>query len=205
MNKEQLKQQVCDAIDAIKEQLCQLGRDLYTHPELGYKEFFASEQVEKVFAQLNLTYEKELGITGLKAKLKDAPADINVAVMGELDAVVCPDHPVADKGTGAAHCCGHFGQIITMLGTAFGLSAVKENLDGNVTFMAVPAEECVELAFREDLIKQGKIKYLGGKQELIHLGAYDDIDMAMMVHGSSNDYITASSRSVGFIDRKSVV
>lgn len=200
MEKELLKKKVCDAIDANAEKLCEIGRSIYKHPQLGYKETFASEMVKKTFDELGLKYEKDLGITGVKAKLKDKTDGINVAIMGELDAVVCPDHPDADKTTGAAHCCGHFGQITAMLASAFGLSAVKDQLDGNVTFLAVPAEECVELEYREGLIKEGKIKYLGGKQELIHLGVYDDIDMAMMVHGNtSTNTITASSRSVGFI------
>lgn len=202
MDRELLKKQVCDAIDANKEKLCAIGKQIYTHPELGYKEFLTSELVKQTFKDMGLSFQEGLGVTGVKAKLKENAPGPNVAIMGELDAVVCPDHPDADPATGAAHCCGHFGQITTMLASAFGLSAVKDQLDGNVTFLAVPAEECVELAFREGLIKEGKIKYLGGKQELIHLGAYDDIDMALMVHGSSNpdrNAITASSRSVGFI------
>ncbi|MEG1781678.1 MAG: amidohydrolase [Oscillospiraceae bacterium] len=200
MDKVLLKKQVCDAIDANREKICQIGRAIYVHPELGYKELFASDMVKKTFDELGLKYDEKLGITGVKAKLKDKAEGPNVAIMGELDAVVCPEHPDADKTTGAAHCCGHFGQITTMLASAFGLSAIKDSLDGNVTFLAVPAEECVELAYREGLIKEGKIKYLGGKQELIHLGVYDDIDMAFLVHGNNAvGTVTASSRSVGFI------
>jgi metal-dependent amidase/aminoacylase/carboxypeptidase family protein len=96
------------------------------------------------------------------AKLKKTTlGEINVAVMGELDAVVVPDHEFADKKTGAAHCCGHFAQTTQMLGIATALvkSGVADQLGGNVTFLSVPSEECVELAFREDLIKQGKIKH----------------------------------------------
>ena len=29
---------------------------------------------------------------------------------------------------------------------------------------------------------QGKLKYMGGKQQLIYEGAFDDIDMAMQMH-----------------------
>lgn len=201
MDKELLKKKVCDEIDANREKICAIGRDIYKHPQLGYKETFATDMVQKTLDELGLEYEKGLGITGVKAKLlKDAKGP-NVAIMGELDAVVCPDHPDADKETGAAHCCGHFGQITGMLGAAIGLSAVKDELEGgNVTFLAVPAEECVELEYRENLIKEGKIKYLGGKQELIHIGAFDDIDIALMIHGNNteNQFMTGA-RSVGFL------
>lgn len=201
MDKELLKQKVCETIDANREKICEIGRSIYKNPQLGYKETFASDLVQKTFDELGLKYESGLAVTGVKAKLKENTEGPNVCVMGELDAVVCPDHPDADKTTGAAHCCGHFGQITTMLASAIGLSAIKDEINGgNVTFMAVPAEECVELEYREGLIKEGKIKYLGGKQELIHLGAFDDVDMAMMVHANNGtDSIVASSRSVGFI------
>ena len=201
MDKQLLKQKVCRAIDANKDKICEIGLSIYKNPQLGYKETFASDVVQKTFGELGLKYESGLGITGVKAKLKDNAEGPNVCIMGELDAVVCPDHPDAAPDTGAAHCCGHFGQITSMLASAIGLSAVKDEISGgNVTFLAVPAEECVELEYREGLIKEGKIKYLGGKQELIHLGVYDDIDMAMMVHGNNADKaITAANRNVGFI------
>lgn len=200
MNKELLKQKACEAIDANCEKICEIGRSIYTRPELGYKEIFASELVTSVFKELNLKPETNLAITGVKAKLKENQTGINVGVLGELDAVVCPEHPDADQITGAAHCCGHFGQIAGMLGCAMGLNAVKEELEGNVTFMAVPAEECVEIEYRQSLIQKGKISYLGGKQEMLHRGDFDDIDLAMMIHGSNTSKtITACSQSVGFI------
>lgn len=51
--------------------------------------------------------------------------------------------------------------------------------------MAVPAEEYIEIEFREGLRKEGKLSFLGGKPELIKLGEFDDIDIAMMTHTTS--------------------
>jgi len=201
MDRELLKKKICDEIDANREKICAIGRSIYEHPELGYKEGFANARVKEVFEELGLKYEDGLGLTGVKAKLLENAEGPNIAIMGELDAVVCPDHPNADPVTGAAHCCGHFAQTTAMLAAAIGFNAVKDEIKGgNVTFMAVPAEECVEIEWRKDMINQGKFKYLGGKQELIHLGAYDDVDMAMMVHGTgADDYINCSAKNVGFI------
>lgn len=203
MDKEFLKKRVCEIIDENREKICAIGDKIYQHPELGYKEVFASQLVGDVFEELSLNYEKNLAITGLKAKLKEQAEGVNVAIVGELDAVVCPDHPDADKTTGAAHTCGHFAQIAGMLGCAIGLVGVKEHIDyGNVTFVASPAEECVELAFRQQLIREHKIKYLGGKQEMIHLGVFDDVDMAMLIHGMKTDeVIKATSSGTGFITK----
>ena len=201
MNKNELKKKVCQVIDENRDKICAIGTQIYTNPELGYKEFKTTELVQKTFDELGLSYERDLAITGVKAKLNDKKDEMNVAIVAELDAVVCPAHPDADKDTGAAHCCGHFGQITSMLGAAMGLKAIKDEIDyGNVTFLAVPAEECVEIEYRQQLINEGKISYLGGKQEMLHLGHMNDIDMAMLVHGmNDSSIIKATSNGVGFI------
>ena len=74
-----------------------------------------------------------------------------------------------------------------MLGVGIGLQAagVLENLAGQVAFMATPAEEYIEIEFRDELRRQGELEFLGGKPEFIRVGAMDDIDMAMMTHTSS--------------------
>ncbi len=201
MDKTLLKKKVCDIIEENRDKICEIGRRLYRHPELGYKEVFTSGQVKEVFDQLGLEYEDGLAETGIKASLKPGAAGPNIAIIGELDAVVCPEHPYADKETGAAHCCGHFAQITSMLAAAMGLNEIKDELSGgNITFLATPAEECVEVEWRKEKIDKGEIKYLGGKQELIHRGVFDDIDMSIMVHATNgtNDII-CSSRNVGFV------
>ena len=62
---------------------------------------------------------------------------------------------------------------------------VQEALGGNVALVVVPAEEFIDVEYRWDLHQEGKIGFMSGKQEFIRLGAFDDIDMAMMVHTSS--------------------
>jgi amidohydrolase len=57
-----------------------------------------------------------------------------------------------------------------------------EQLAGTVVFLAVPAEEYVDLTWRRHLRDQGEIEFIGGKAELIRLGVFDDVDMAMMSH-----------------------
>ena len=57
-----------------------------------------------------------------------------------------------------------------------------DGLCGSIRFMAVPAEELIELGFREELRKQGVIRYFGGKVEFISRGYFDGVDMAMMIH-----------------------
>ena len=100
--------------------------------------------------------------------------------MGELDSLKVLGHPHADPHTTAAHACGHHCQIGMMLGVAAALQAdgVLNQLSGRVALMAVPAEEYIEVEYRDDLRREGKLEFIGGKPEFIRLGALDDVDMA---------------------------
>lgn len=182
--KEELKKLVCDAIDKRRDDIIALGDSIFDEPELGFKEFKTSAKFKKVLDELNIPYEDEIAITGVKAKLKGKSDKYTVAVMGELDSVVSPNHPNADKETGAAHCCGHNCMMAGIAGVAYALAEtdVMKDLDGNVAIIAVPAEEYVEIGFRKSLIEQGKTMFAGGKQEFIRLGAMDDIDITVMQH-----------------------
>lgn len=206
MDNRALKERVLQTIDENRERIIDAGRAIFAHPELGYKEHFASELVQTVFSELGLPYQTGLGLTGVKARAAGRDHRATVAVMGELDAVVSPLHPNADKQTGAAHACGHNAQITTMLGAAMGLclSGAMEQLDGDLAFLAVPAEEFVELEYRQKLRDEGKVEFVGGKQQLIAEGAFDDVDMAMMVHSYCSPDVRSSvvgAPSSGFVGK----
>ena len=208
----ELKKRVLAAIDEAREEIIALGEEIMAQPELGYKEFKTSALIESRFKAMGLPYKKNLAITGIKAYLPGGNGLGRVAIIGELDAVVSPGHPQADPLTGAAHACGHNAQLAAMVGAGLGLwkSGVHKELDGDVVLMAVPAEEPVELEFRRRLMEEGKIRFLGGKQEFIALGEFEDIDAAMMIHlsipkdgkkatvgGTSNGFLAKLVRYMG--------
>ncbi|RIK37972.1 MAG: amidohydrolase [Chloroflexi bacterium] len=209
MRHAELKQRVIAAIDAEAAHLIAVGEDIYRHPELGFKETRTAGIVGREFQRLGLSYLEELALTGLKTVVSGSGAagGPTVAVIGELDSVLVADHPQADPQTGAAHCCGHNAQITTMLGVATGLvrSGVLPELGGNVALFAVPAEEYVEIEYRRGLRTAGKTEFLGGKSELVRLGAFDDVDMAMMVHALADDsgaIATINTSCNGFIGKQ---
>ena len=47
---------------------------------------------------------------------------------------------------------------------------VLAQLSGRIALVAVPAEEYIEIEYRDSLRRDGKIEFLGGKPELIKLG-----------------------------------
>ena len=69
--------------------------------------------------------------------------------------------------------------VTTGIAVACGLRDVMSELDGDVVLFAVPAEEYVEIDWRNAQRDEGRLKYLGGKQQLIAEGAFEDIDMAV--------------------------
>ncbi|QDT33021.1 putative hydrolase YxeP [Thalassoglobus polymorphus] len=181
------KSEVCTAIDRRREDIINIGESIMDTPELGFKETQTAERVKQTFDQVGLSFEDGLAITGVKAVLRGAKEGPTIALMGELDALQVPDHPRADPTSGAAHACGHNAQIAGLMGAAMALTetGIAEHLAGNIVFFAVPAEEYVEINYRVGLVKEGKNTFLTGKQELIKLGHFDDIDMAVMIHSTS--------------------
>ncbi len=197
MTKEEMKRRVCEEIDASRNEIESLAADIERTPELGYKETKTAAKVEAYMKKLGLAPETGLALTGVKARAKGKTAGPTVAVIGELDAIGTPDSPKADPLTGAAHTCGHFLQVSAMLAAAQGLlrSGAMGELSGDAVFFAVPAEEYVEITYRQKLRQEGKLHYLCGKDELIYRGAFDDIDMAMMMH--SRDHTPGRTVAIG--------
>jgi amidohydrolase len=198
----ELKKRICETIDKNAERITEIAQRVFAHPEMGYREFDTAELVCRELEGLGIPCKTGLARTGVKGILKGKESRATVAIIGELDSVICQSHPSSDPITGAAHACGHHAQLAAMLGAAIALSEIAGELDGDVCFFATPAEEYVELGFRQSLADKGEIKYFGGKQELIRLGEFDDIDMAMMVHAQGNEpsnKIYMNSAGLGFV------
>lgn len=208
MSHEDLKRRVLEEIDRNADYLMSVGERIYRDPELGFKEFRTAKIVAEEYGKLGLGFDEGIAITGLKTMVQGGSSGPTVGVIGELDSVLVNDHEFANPDTGAAHCCGHNAQITTMLGVANGLlkSGVLSELAGNVAFFAMPAEEYVEIDYRVQLRDEGKTEFLGGKSEMIRLGAFDDVDMAMMVHGASSQNMQAkagiSASNNGFVGKQ---
>lgn len=184
---QELKSQVCQAIDTRRGDIAAFTEQALRSAELGYREYKTSALVQQQYSRLGIKYESGLAITGIKADLPGgAGPGPRIAVLGELDALPIPDHPDANPETGAAHACGHNAQTAMVVAVGMGLidAEVMPHLSGNVTLLNVPAEELVDLEYRQRLKKEGRIRYLVGKPELIRLGAFDDIDMSMTVHNT---------------------
>jgi len=177
---ENIKKTVEDA----KEMILSAERHIWKNPETGYKEWKTSAYMAEKFEEMGYELHMAGDIPGFYTDFDTGKPGPKVLVLGELDSLICADHPESDPETGAVHSCGHHAQCAALLGVAKALKNPEISKDwvGSVRLCAVPAEEPIELEYRHSLIKEGKIKYVCGKPEFISRGYFDGVDMAFMVH-----------------------
>ena len=177
-----------DILDKQLESIINLCEDIYKHPELGYKEFNTRKKVIDVLEKACIPY-RDCAYTGILSEIDSGKEGPHIALICELDAVPTLNHPYANKDDNAAHTCGHYAQIGVMLSLFVALKEANtlDKLCGKVTLVVTPAEEFCDMDYRKNLIKEGKISHPSGKQEMISLGIFDDVDIVLSCHAMGLD------------------
>lgn len=192
------------AVDKHRDLILDAQNYIWNNPETGFRETKTSEYMENAFESLGYELVRADDIPGFYTVIDTGKQGPEILICGELDALICPEHPSADKKTGAVHCCGHSAQCAALLGIAAALkeSEILDSLCGKIRLCAVPAEELIEREYRKELKEAGKITYMGGKTEFLHRGYFDGVDLAFMVHITANKHASLSPGSVGFISQR---
>lgn len=179
-----VKETIARNADAITE----VGEHIWKNPEPGYREVKTSAYLAGKMEELGLKVKRNLALTGFRADIDTGRPGPVLAVLGELDSLILPNHPECDKQTGAVHACGHNVSCANLYGTAVGLikSGALDSMCGKIALIATPAEEGIEMDYRTGLIKQGKIGSIAGKSQLIREGVFDDVDLSYMIHLSNH-------------------
>ena len=161
-----LKAAATAAVDSCSRELTQLSETIWRQPELCYKEYKAHDLLTGFLAKKGFSVERSY--TGIETAFRATfgSGRPNVCVICEYDAL--PE---------IGHACGH--NLIAEAGVAagLGLKAALESSNapkGRLTVMGTPAEEGG-----------------GGKVKLLNNGAFDDIDIAMMVHPAPHSAVKA--------------
>ena len=178
-------------VDKHKDMILEAERWIWAHPQTGYKEWEANDYLAEKYEALGYTLVRAGNIPGFYTDIDTGKPGPRILVLGELDALYCETHPEARDGV--AHACGHNAQSAALLGFAAALKepGALDGLCGSVRLMAVPAEELIEIEYRESLRKQGIIRFFGGKAEFMARGYMDGCDIAFMLHtggGTDVDY-----------------
>ena len=166
-----IEEKIIQIIDEHREEIIALAKDIQSHPEPGFYEERTAAHVAAFLRGLGLRVHGGLARTGVRAEWmeQDGP---NITIIGELDAIGCKSHPMADPVNGTAHACGHHAQIAAMIGAALALTneEVQASLSGSVSFFAVPAEEYIDADKRVRLRKEGTHVHMMPVEEDFYLG-----------------------------------
>lgn len=145
-----------EALNNIQDDLFNIAKELYNHPELGDEEFESMKLLTDYLRSHN--FEVETGIVGrptaFRAEFDSDKPGPTIAYLAEYDAL-----------PGIGHGCGH--NLIAAMSTGAGivLSKTLKDIGGKVVVFGTPAEETN-----------------GAKVPMSENGTFDDIDVAMMVH-----------------------
>ena len=202
-----MENKILYTIDLIKKEMINLSEEIFKNPELGFKEFETNKLICKIHDKYEIDYKSDIALTGIKATIDSKKEGPHIALLCELDSVPSTDHTHLGKKDNCAHSCGHYAQVGVMLGTFIALkeSKVLDELEGKISFIATPAEEYCDFNYREKLVKENKLTYMSGKQEMIKLKAFDDIDLVLSCHSMppSYGYLSEVNSSLnGFLGKK---
>ena len=127
-------------------------RWFHENPELSNREFNTSAKVVAILEEMGLQPEAGIAHTGVVATIEGGRPGPLVAIRADMDALPVTEQtglPFASEAraeyngqeVGVMHACGHDAHMAMLLGAAWVLNAVKEDLAGSVMLIFQPAEE----------------------------------------------------------------
>jgi amidohydrolase len=140
----QLRSKVENLIDTTLPEIIEVRRDIHRYPELGFEENRTSEKVASWLESLGIKVKKRVAGTGVIGVLAGSRSAKTIGLRADMDALPIMENtgvPYESTEPGRSHACGHDGHTAILLGTAKVLSALRNELRGNVKFIFQPAEE----------------------------------------------------------------
>ncbi|MEY9874554.1 amidohydrolase [Streptacidiphilus sp. MAP12-33] len=161
-----------DTIGALAGDLTGLSRRLHANPETAWEEEKAARWTASLLDDLGYTVTPGVCAlpTAFSARIGSGP--LHVALCAEYDAL-----------PGLGHACGHNLIASSAVGAAAALARVADDLGLTVTVLGTPAEEGG-----------------GGKILMLERGAFEGVDVAMMVHPGPVDVAEAEPFAVAHLN-----
>jgi len=173
--------------ESLESELVELGRELAASAEPGFFEHRTQAILAERFRERGFGVREFPGMTGFLAAVDGGSQAPRLAMVADMDALPQPGEAASSPaGSGAyAHTCGHHLQMTALFGTACLLRERHPELAPRAAFLATPAEEYVELERREALRREGRVRALSGKQELLARGELDGFQAVVATHAGS--------------------
>ncbi|GIY15293.1 peptidase M20 domain-containing protein 2 [Caerostris extrusa] len=161
---------ICSRIEDKKQLLNSISQDIWKNPELSYEEEHAHAVLTEALSNFGFNVQKHyLLSTAFRAEYSSSTGEgPTVAILLEYDAL--PE---------IGHACGHNLIAEAGLAAAMAVKTVMEkdrSICGKLVALGTPAEE------------KG-----GGKIKMLELGAFRDVNIAMMVHPTPYNHISGTT------------
>lgn len=165
-----MKESLFQAVEAQRQALTAMADDIFDHPELGYQEVYAEKQITDYLSQGGFVVAHGVGgvDTAFRAEFKNGEGGPRIGLLCEYDAL-----------EGLGHACGHHMQGPAIIGAARALKACAGNKPYSVVVYGTPAEETAH-----------------GKLRMQENGCFQDIDVALMMHGSPTTTVDVKSMAM---------
>jgi amidohydrolase len=148
-------------VEANHKNIVSIRRSIHRNPELAYEEFNTSALVITELKKLGFEVVAPLAKTGVVGLLRcKNPESKCIALRADMDAL-----PITEKNNcdyksgneGKMHACGHDAHTATLLGVAYILAQLKDELEGTVKFIFQPSEEKIPSGAKA-MIKAGVLE-----------------------------------------------
>ena len=142
------------AVDAAKEELVAISRDIHAHPELNFEERYSSGVLANALERWGFVVERGVGGVETAFRATVGNGSPMVALLAEYDAL--PD---------IGHGCGHNLIAISNAGAGLAAKAALAGVPGRIQVIGTPAEEGG-----------------GGKIRLLEAGVFEGVDVVLSSH-----------------------
>jgi len=167
MNQVEAKQRVCEAVNALQNDLWAISTKLYENPEIAFEEYESSALLTTTLREAGFEVETGIGNieTAFQAVLNGRGGQPTIAFLAEYDAL--PE---------IGHACGHNLIAAGAVGAGMAMKTVLDSFPGQIRVIGTPAEE-----------------KSGGKRIMVEAGVFDDVNAAMMFHPATKNMVSRGS------------
>jgi amidohydrolase len=130
-------------IEALRQEMQSVRRDLHAHPETAFEEVRTAELVAARLRDWGYAVTTGIAKTGLVGSLRAGRSARAIGLRADMDALHIPEANAfahKSRNSGKMHACGHDGHTAMLLGAARYLAETR-NFDGTLHLIFQPAEE----------------------------------------------------------------
>ncbi len=172
LTRAELKAAVIRQVDQDSHKLSELSLKIHANPELGFKEEKAAGWLADYLSGSGFRLQKNLADLPTAFKAAYGNGKPVIALLAEYDAL--PE---------IGHACGHNIIATSAVGAAVATKYVVEHCGGTVAVFGTPAEELY-----------------GGKAIMLRDGAFEGVDVAMMIHPGVRDSVITEALACVTLD-----